>query len=358
MERDNGLRRIRWGVIGAGGIAARRTIPEGIIPARNSDLVALMDIDRGVAASVAAKHGVSRVYDREEDILNDPDVDAVYVATPVYLHGRHVEAAAQRGKHILCEKPLAATIAESMRLSAICRDAGVKLGIGLMMRYHGAHQRIKVLLEQEALGQVVSARAQLTCWYPPIEGAWRQRWDRSGGGALMDLGVHCVDLLCWFLGEVRQVCGLVDSLTHDYEVEDSATLLLQFESGAHATVEAFFNIPDDGAVNALELYGTKGCVLAQGTIGQEPTGGLRGYLASEEGLPYDPLQARDSAGAIQPIPYAEANTYKAEIEHFAQSIITGVTVPIGAEEACHALQVLEVAYQSSREGRFMLVPSS
>ena len=174
----------------------------------------------------------------------------------------------------------------------------------------------------------------------------------------MDLGVHCVDLLYWFLGEVRQVCGLVDSLTQDYEVEDSATLLLQFKSGAHAVVEAFFNIPDDGAVNALELYGTKGCILAQGTIGQEPTGSLRGYLASEEGLPYDPLQARDSDEAIQPIPYTEANTYQAEIEHFTRSIITGEVVPVGAEEACHALQVLEVAYQSAREGRFVHVPSS
>jgi predicted dehydrogenase len=166
----------------------------------------------------------------------------------------------------------------------------------------------------------------------------------------MDMGVHCIDLLCWLLGEVTQVSALVGTLTHAYEVDDSATLLLQFAGGAHAVVEAFFNIPDEGAVNALEIYGTQGCLLAQGTIGQGAGGSLRGYLASPRAPGYDAQQARHTDETLRPIPYTQVNTYRAEIEQFIQCILAGQDAPIAAEDAARALDVVEAAYAAARSG--------
>jgi len=312
-----------------------------------------MDNDRDAAESASHALGIDRCYYREDDLLRDADVEAVYIATPTFLHAGQVSAAAKRGKHILCEKPLAMTSKECYELSDLCRQAGVKLGVGFMMRYHGAHRRIKSLLDQGALGQIVSARAQLTCWYPPLPGAWRQRWATAAGGALVDMGIHCVDLLRCLLGEVRQVTALVETQTHAYEVDDSATLLLKFQNGAHGVVEAFFNVPDAGAVNALELYGTRGTILGRGTIGQSAGGELQGYLSSDADNPagYDALQTRDYKQTIGPLHFDQVNAYRAEIEQFAQWVLYNNGEVVNAEEAARDLAVVEAGYVAAREGR-------
>lgn len=164
----------------------------------------------------------------------------------------------------------------------------------------------------------------------------------------MDMGVHCVDLLRWLLGEVRSVSAVINTLVHDYEVEDSATLLLEFVGGAHGVVEAFFNIPDAAAVNALEIYGTRGAVLARDTIGQTADGTLAAYLAGGSVRDYDALQTRD-IGAISPLSYEPVNTYRAEIEQFAQHLITGQGTIIAGDEAVRGLEILEAGYRAARE---------
>lgn len=124
-------RKIKWGVIGSGGIARRRTIPEGIWKARNAQLSAVFDINRQVNAEVAKEFDARRAANIGD--LVDGDIDAVYVATPAYLHAEHVRAAARAGKHVLCEKPLGMTVAEAKEMIALCKEMGVKLGCAFMM---------------------------------------------------------------------------------------------------------------------------------------------------------------------------------------------------------------------------------
>ena len=342
---------VKWGVIGAGGIADRRTIPEGIVPAHNSELAAVMDIDEAKAREVAGKYNVPKSYTSDTDLVNDPEVQAVYIATPVNVHARQVISAAEQGKHVLCEKPLALEIKDCRRIVEACRDAGVKLGVGLMMRFHECHRAIKGAIETGKIGRPVMARAQLTCWYPKIAGAWRQDPKLGGGGALMDLGVHTVDLLRMFLGEVESVTGFAENVVQDYPVDDSSVLLLKFRSGAQGVVESFFNIPDAAAQNALEIYGTKGCILAKGTIGQGSSGSFTIYSSTED-KGYEAVQTRDAGGmSVLKVSPEAVNIYRAEIEAFADAILNDTDPPISAEDGIRSLAVVLAAYTSSAEGR-------
>ena len=144
---------IGWGVIGAGGIAFRRTIPEGIIPARGAKLAAVMDTDRKRAKAASEAFGGVPWCTTLEPLLERDDVDAVYIATPTLAHAPQALAAIQAGKHALVEKPIAMTAAEARRIAAAATRKGVLVGTGFMMRHHGAHQKIKQLIAAHERGE-------------------------------------------------------------------------------------------------------------------------------------------------------------------------------------------------------------
>lgn len=339
--------RIKWAALGSGGIARRRTIPEGIVPAANAHLVAVFDINGAANAEVARLSGARAVGSVDE--LLQAGVDAVYVATPPNVHREQVLACAQAGKHVLCEKPLGLTVTDAEAMIAACRQAGVRLGTAFMMRFHAQHQAALKLVKEEKLGQLVFARAQLSCWYPPMPGAWRQDPTLGGGGSLMDMGGHCIDLLEMFFGPVKSVCCFTTCTVHAYASEDSAVVSLQFANGALGVVDAFFCMPDDASQNRLELYGSLGSLLARGTIGQGAGGEMIACLKGGE-VAYDPLQARSADGGVAITPPAR-NTYRAEIEEFSQAIIEGRDPSNSAELGLQSQRVLAACYESARTGR-------
>jgi len=336
---------IKWGVIGAGGIADRRTIPEGIVGAEKAELVAVQDIDAQRIEEVAANYGVTK-YDTEYDLLNDDNVEAVYIATPNQLHHGQVLAAAAAGKDVLCEKPLALTLADSEEMVEACRDAGVKLGINFMMRFHACHTAIKDMIEAGDLGTLVMGRAELTCWYPPIPGAFRQDPALGGGGAFADMGNHCVDLLEMLFGRTERVSCFIANLVQDYPAEDTAVALLEFESGAKGMVDALFNVPDAAAHNALEVYGSKGSVVSFGTIGQASGGSITAVLETGD-KEYDAAQARDEdpSQVIEPEP---VNIYAAHINAFCEAIENDTVPPITGEDGIWSHKVIEACYKSAQ----------
>jgi predicted dehydrogenase len=330
------VKQIGWGIIGSAGIADKRTIPEGIMPSEGSRLVALMGPHEEKLRPLAEKYGIDRCYTNEDDLLSDPDVDAVYVASPNYLHHRQSIAAAEAGKHILCEKPFAMDVKECEEIIAACSKNGVKLSVGFMMRFHSCHREALRIAEEGRLGQLVVARAQFAFWYPDIPGAWRQIQSQGGGGSLMDVGIHGIDLVRMFLGDVVEVAAFNDTLTHDYEVEDSSLIIMKFESGAYGIVDSFFNIKRPAGENALELNGTEGGLLARGSIGQSSTGNLRLALAGEDAREFSP----------EPI-----NIYRAEVEDLVRAIKEDSEPLNTGEEATKDQAVAMAAFESSRTGR-------
>ncbi len=339
-------RKIRWGVIGSGGIALRRTIPEGILPARNARLLAVWSRNPQRNAAVAAQFGVQAARSLEE--LLAMDLDAVYVASPNYAHFEQVCAAARAGKHVLCEKPLGLNVAQARRMLEVCRRAGVNLATAFMMRFHSRHQAALRLIRAGRLGQPVYARAQLSCWYPPLRGAWRQDPSQGGGGALMDLAGHCLDLLEMFFGPVSTVQCVIGHTVHRYPVEDSAVVLARFANGATATVDTFFCIPDNSSKNRLELYGSRGSILAENTIGQGSGGEMIAWFEPEKA--YDARQTRAGGRPLRINP-RPVNPYRAEIETFSQALIEGRSTWQWALQGLRSQMLLAACYESARRRR-------
>ncbi len=338
---------IGWAVIGAGGIAFRRTIPEGIVPAEGAELVAVMDADPERAAAAAEQFDVPS-FTKVEALLERDDVDAVYIATPTDAHAPQAQAAIAAGKHALVEKPLALTAAEAASIAEAADQQGVLVGTGFMMRHHGAHQAIKKLLADGAIGTPVLARAQLSCWYPPMEGAWRQDPQRGGGGAFIDLGNHCFDLLEMFLGKTVQVHAFTGNLVHDYASEDTALVTFRFASGAVGVVDNLFNVPDEAVKNVLEIYGSGGSIRCEGTIGQTPGGTVK--LVSVQAGGYDAQQQREESGERE-VSFPEVKTYRAEIEDFTRAIRDGRPSAVPIEDGIWNMKVVEAAYRSASTGR-------
>lgn len=343
---------MNFGIIGCGGIADRRTIP-GMLLSDMIKILAVQDIDEEKAKNVAYKYRIDRFYLKEDDVLSDDDIEAVYIGTPVDVHYEQVLKSAEAGKHILCEKPLARTLRETEKIIDLCDKKGLTLQVGFMMRYHGYHIKAKEMIVNGRLGQPVMGRAQLTCWYPPIEGAWRQNPQRGGGGALMDMAIHSVDILRYMFGEVREVMSYNGTITHSYRVEDSGVILLRFDNEAYGVCDSFFNIPDEAAKGVLELYGTKGSLIAEGTISQVAAGRMVAYLSEAE-KSYDAKQERAEIRPVE-VKVELKNMYLAEVEDFVESIKNKRKPMNSGEEALKNFKIILAAYKSQKTGKSVKV---
>jgi predicted dehydrogenase len=316
------MKRVKWAVWGSCGIARRRTIPEGIKKASNARLKAIYDVaddaNRALAAELKVRPAASAA-----DLLGK-DVQAVYIATPAYLHYEQVLTCIQAGKHVLCEKPLGMDNRQAEEMVAAARGKGVQLGCAFMMRFQSQHQAALQMIREGKLGKLTYARAQLSCWYPPMAGNWRQSLTQGGGGSLIDMGGHCIDLLEMLVGEIAKVSCF--------------------------TVDTFFNIPDVASKNALELYGSGGSILATGTIGQGKVGKMTAFL-SDPNAAYDAQQARSAAKGLVAIKPKPVNMYRAEIEAFSQTILDGRPGPLDAVIGLRSQKILSACYQSARSGQ-------
>ncbi len=337
--------KLNMGVIGAGGIARRKTIP-GMLKAKNCRLLAVMD---PVGIEAIAAEFKAQPYTSEKDLLADPAIQAVYIASPVNCHLKQIRMAAEAGKHILCEKPLAMNVKQTREAVEICKKNKVFLQEGYMMKFHGAHRAIKQFVDEGRLGKIAYMRAQLSCWYPKMPGAWRQDPKLGGGGALIDMATHLYDLLSHFAGPVKKVVAMVNTLVQDYRSDDASTTLLEFKSGAQGTVDCFYCIPDAASRTRLEIYGSQGAILAEGTIGQSVGGKLEGYfLAGEAG--YDAAQNKDVVRKFQNVTFPKINPYTAECEYFANCVLQGTAPELNdGRNAIYIADVAEKAYQSYKK---------
>ena len=323
-----------WGIIGAGDIARKQTA-RAIQMTENAELVAVMSRSMENAQAFAGEFGAARAYDSTASLLGDPAVEAVYIATPVYLHAENVLHAAEAGKHVLVEKPMGISAAECRKMIDRCEAGGLKLMVCYYQRFNARHQKVRELVQNGAIGQVTMAQVRQAFLYPPDPDNWRQDPARSGGGALMDVGVHCIDTLRFILGEVESVSALVDTLAFDYAVEDTATLLLCFKNGVQAVVSAAFSIAgiESSTLDYLEISGTGGRIWTS------------------------PLQAKDSSGNLRLLTSdgeqeinIDQSTHESMIKAFGDSVLHGKPSPVPGQEGLAGMQVIEAAYKSSQTG--------
>jgi len=251
---------MRWGLIGAGDIVRKR-VAEALRECSGCTLAAVSRARADLVEEFAREIGAGRAYADWRDLVADPGIDAVYVATPVRLHAQQTIAAANAGKHVLCEKPMAMDAAECDAMIAACRAAGVALGIAYYRRFYPVVAGVRAIVESGEIGKPVFA--QMTAFEPfdPQPGeprSWLLQRAEAGGGPMADFGCHRLEVLLHLLGPVRRVTSIVSTVALSREVEDTAAALLQFESGPTGLVVVSHAAAD--RQDTFDLFGTAGSV--------------------------------------------------------------------------------------------------
>jgi predicted dehydrogenase len=307
-----------------------------------------MDVNRELAEQVQNKFHVPYVYDRVDDLLANEEIDAVYIATPVYLHKDQAIAAARAKKHILIEKPLALNMSEAMEIERVVKEENVKLALGFMMRFHPFHQKMQEMIAKGQIGEIVSCCARFSCWFPDNQ-SWRQTQRLSGGGSLMDMGIHCLDLIQYITqSPIKSVMAYSGTKSFHYEVEDSSSVNFELHNGAYGHVSSHFNIPDSAALGQIEIYGTQGSLIAKNTIQQDEAGTL--YLSNQQTHnQYNAMQ--DATYRYEEIHSSFGNMYARQIDAFQSSLQSGNSIETPIQDALQIQRVVEAAYQSAQSGR-------
>lgn len=331
---------MKWCIIGAGGIADRRTIP-ALLKDGENQLVAVMDRNEKTAVQIGNKYGVPYFFS-EEEMLKSVDCDVVYIGTPVSCHYDQTMIALKYNKPVFVEKPLAMNAKVAQEILDAFKAKNVQLTVGYMMKYHNLHVKAKEIIKNGGIGQPVDIRAQFSCWYPDIPGAWRQKKALGGGGAIMDLGVHCIELIDFLTEEeIIDAKGFYSTQTFNYEVEDSGIIIFKTSNGILGHIDVNFNIPDKASESKLEIYGTKGYIICRGTLAQEEKGTMS-YLYAPQGE-YSAMQNRTTD---KPEEYSgeDGDLYLKQIRVFNDCVKSGKPDYGFAERAIAVQKVVDKIY--------------
>ncbi len=254
---------IGFAIIGAGMVA--RYHATAIERTPGARLVAVGRSDLARAEETATQFGVPCLADYTALLARD-DVDAVCICTPSGLHAEQTIAAARAGKHVLVEKPMALTLADADAMIAACAQAGVRMGVALQRRTEPEFQRLQAAIAAGELGRLVLGSISMPylrrqSYYDSA--AWRGTWALDGGGALMNQGIHLVDLLLWLAGDAAEVRATAATLAHAIEVEDCLTATLRFVNRALGSIIAT-TAAAPGFPHRVEIYGERGGVQIEG----------------------------------------------------------------------------------------------
>ena len=241
---------LKWLVVGIGDIAKKRVLPALLADPR-SEVVGVVTRDPAKAAS----YGL-RAWQSLDLALRESDATAVYVATPVFLHGPQTMAALNAGRHVLCEKPMAMNYGEACAMQEAAVRNGRKLGIAYYRRMYPKVKRAKELMDAGVIGQPFMGEAVVHEWRDDVETGWRGSAELAGGGPLYDIGSHRIDLLNFFFGKPVRAGGHLSTLHHKIAVEDNATVLVEYESGARGLVDVRWH--SHIARDEFRIRGTKG----------------------------------------------------------------------------------------------------
>lgn len=324
---------IRWGIAGCGWVA-RDYVAPAIAASANGHLTALHDLSPAALDQTASLFPQATAY-------TDPNaffaaIDAVYIASPNHAHRPLVEAAAARRIPVLCEKPMATTLADAQAMVAACATAGTPYATAFDQRFHPAHQHMAALIHAGALGTVTAIRIAYCCWVgADFQGDnWRIDPARAGGGALMDLAPHGLDLASMLLDdELTTIAALGQSRVHDYAVEDGAVLIARSRTGALVQLHVSYNCPETFPRRRLEVIGTSAQLVATNTMGQTPGGTVVQTDA-------------DCTVTELAIPGADRSPFLNQVEAFAACLLDRRPFPF---TPAHDLHIMDLVLRAQRQ---------
>jgi predicted dehydrogenase len=326
---------MRFGILGAARIARNSFVP-GVRGSRQAQVSAVASRDLERARAFAGDLDIPRAYGSYSELLQDPDIDAVYNALPNSVHVEWTVAAARAGKHVLCEKPLAATAAEAERARAACASAGVLLMEGFMWRYHVQHRRVWELIEAGAIGEPTFVRASFSFRVsrPPTGVAPNVRLQSAlQGGSLMDVGCYGVNAARWLLGdEPTEVVGqqIVDE---EFGVDLSFGAVLRFPGNRQALVDSSLT---RAASNTYTVEGSDGSLRVERAFRPDANPGRIALLRPNQQAEVEDIPAVDQ--------------FTGEVDHFVESVAAGSLLP-PAEDGVSQARVIEALKHSAATGR-------
>lgn len=332
---------VRFGVVGCGEIAVQTC--QGIAAAPNAEIAMLMDARPEVLRDLAEFYAAPTTTNLEE-VLTNPNVDAVYIATPHYLHVPIGIRAAQAGKHVLVEKPIATTLEDADALIAECRKQGVKLGVAFLAQVDVAMNAARDLIRAGVIGKIIAVRIMAlgdkpdTYWHggytQRVHTDWRTRKDQSGGGILIMNVVHDLNTVRYVTGlEVKRVYAEYDTLATPVEVEDVIGVVLRYTNGAIGVIQAGSRMRGRAHqdVSGPRIYGTKGQII----LADKPLI----YLTE----PFEGMMPNTWAE----IPFSGPVGDRAQmITRFAEAILEDTDPPVSGLDGRKALEIIVAAYRS------------
>lgn len=343
---------LRGAVVGCGEVVNRNRA-SALQRAAGTSLEVAMDVREWAAEDIADRADASYTTSLE-DLLADDAVDFVYIATPHHLHADQVVAAAEAGKHVVVEKPLATTLADADRAVEACARNDVKLSVMLPKRFAPEVRRARSLIEEGAIGDVIGHRIQTmsnlkteTYWEGGysgrVESDWRQSWEESGGGMLIMTNVHDVDLTMHLTGlEPARVSVEFDTFDAPAEVEDFLSAVVRYENGAIGTVETsscIDAVPEVDTPRENYVYGREGTVVVSDPLWYCQRGD-RGSTWHRE--TFD----RSRGPLHEPV---------AVFNRFARAVRRDASPPAPGREFRRVLEFIRTAYESGREGETVAV---
>lgn len=338
----NDKRKVRFAILGCGRISSSHT--DAVKNAPNAELAAVCDIDEEKARKTALENGLNKWYVRLEEMLEKERIDVVNICTPSGMHCEHTVISAKAGKHVLCEKPLDVTKEKIDMMINACKEAGVLLGGIFQRRTSTGAINMRKAIQEGKLGRIVLASAYLK-YYRSQEyyesDSWRATWELDGGGALMNQGIHGIDMLQWLAGDVVSVNARCATLARDIEVEDTAVATVRFKSGALGVIEGATSVYP-GQDTIFSVHGDKGSVIL----------GDKGFYAwdicgSDEKTP----DAGEGFGGLN-CGWSSTNSgHTIQVQDMAEAVLTGRQPMIPGDEAKKAVKIVLAIYESSRTGK-------
>jgi D-xylose 1-dehydrogenase (NADP+, D-xylono-1,5-lactone-forming) len=323
--------RIKWGIMGCASIAGRTLIP-AIQGASNAELLGIASREARKAREWAARFGIPKAYAGYQAILDDPDIEAVYIPLPNHLHADWTIRAAAAGKHILCEKPLALNAREASKMAGACEQAGVLLMEAFMYKFHPQIERSLRLVRKGALGELRSIRSAFS--FPFEGGAENYRWRPGmGGGALYDVGCYTISAARLFFGAEPLTVYARARFDLKRRVDLTTQLILEFPGGRFASLGSSF---ESQFQSSLEVTGSEGRLSMD-----------RAFSAKL----FDTEVRVVHGDAVKAILIPATNQYTLMIEHFGRATRSGRPVRYPPSDACRNMRVIDAAFESIRTGR-------
>jgi predicted dehydrogenase len=351
------LNKVGTAIIGPGKVAHTHAQALATIPASN--FVAVCGRRPEKTQAFASQYSV-RAYTDLREMLHDPGVQAVVICTPHPQHAEQAVAAAQAGKHVLIEKPMAITLAGCDRMIAAARAAGVKLGVISQRRLYPCVQRVKQAVDEGKLGLPAVGTVTVLSWRGPeyyAMDAWRGTWQGEGGGVLVNQAPHQLDLFQWLMGPIEELFGYWANLNHPYiEVEDTAVAVVRFQSGALGTI-LLSNSQNPGLYGNIHVHGRTGASIGVQTDGgsmfvsgmtarvDPPINDLWTVPGEESLLAHWQAEDRKLAETVNVM----THFHHLQIQDFVQAILEDRDPMVTGEEGRKTVELFTAIYRAQKE---------